>query len=111
MRATLRPWLLRRRWLSSQTKVKISNLSKLRDLFPVNQFDAFLIPMNDPHLSEYFSDCFARIQYLSGFTGSAGTIVVTSSEAFLWTDGRYHLQAEMELDLRDWKLMKDGSTV
>jgi hypothetical protein len=63
-------------------------LSKLRALMKLNRFDAYLVPMSDPHLSEYISDCYARLQYLSHFTGSAGTVVVTSSHAFLWTDGR-----------------------
>lgn len=54
--------------------------------------DAFLVPSGDPHLSEYPAVHFWRRAFVSGFDGSAGTAVVTSSKALLWTDGRYHLQ-------------------
>lgn len=49
-----------------------------------------------------------RIEYASGFTGSAGIVIVTEKEALLWTDGRYHSQAEEELDGQAWKLMRAG---
>lgn len=55
--------------------------------------DAFIVPSEDPHMSEYAPECDARRQYISGFTGSAGTVVVTKDKALLWTDGRYFLQA------------------
>ncbi|KAJ9114052.1 hypothetical protein QFC22_005872 [Naganishia vaughanmartiniae] len=58
--------------------------------------------------SEYIAPCDARRAYLSGFTGSAGRAVVTTSEALLWTDGRYFLQAGKELDPTCWQLMKAG---
>lgn len=67
--------------------------------------DALIVPSDDPHLSEYPAPCFARREFISGFTGSAGTALVTASEALLWTDGRYFLQAEMELS-DAWTLMK-----
>jgi hypothetical protein len=99
------------RLLSSKTTGKTSKLSRLREILSVQNYDAFLLSMSDPHLSEYISDCFERMKYISGFSGSAGTVVVTSTDAFLWTDGRYHLQAEMELDPTEWKLMKGGCQV
>ena len=55
--------------------------------------DACLIPTSDFHGSEYVGDYFKCREYISGFTGSAGTLVVTLDEAGLWTDGRYFLQA------------------
>ena len=58
--------------------------------------------------SEYIADCDARRAYISGFTGSAGRAAVTDTEALLWTDGRYFLQAEKQLDSSCWKLMKAG---
>eukprot|EP00612_Vaucheria_litorea_P004580 CAMPEP_0171461600 /NCGR_PEP_ID=MMETSP0945-20130129/5981_1 /TAXON_ID=109269 /ORGANISM="Vaucheria litorea, Strain CCMP2940" /LENGTH=590 /DNA_ID=CAMNT_0011987975 /DNA_START=258 /DNA_END=2030 /DNA_ORIENTATION=- len=74
-----------------------------------SKIDAFIIPSDDPHLSEYPADCFTRRAFISGFTGSAGTVIITQSEKLLWTDGRYFLQAEDELD-ETWKVMKQGMT-
>ncbi|GAU75505.1 aminopeptidase P family protein [Fusibacter sp. 3D3] len=59
--------------------------------------DAYIIPSNDPHNSEYLPEYYKTRQWLSGFTGSAGTIVITQTHCGLWTDGRYFLQAEDEL--------------
>ena len=69
--------------------------------------DAFVVPSEDAHQSEYVADCFRRRQFLSGFTGTAGTAVVTQDAAALWTDGRYFLQAEKELG-EGWELMRAG---
>jgi Xaa-Pro aminopeptidase len=69
--------------------------------------DAFLVPSQDPHFSEYVPTCFERRMFISGFTGSAGTALVTHDEALLWTDGRYFLQAEQELG-PEWTLMRGG---
>lgn len=68
---------------------------------------AYVIPSGDAHQSEYIASCDKRRQFISGFTGSAGTAIVTSDDAALWTDGRYFLQAGKELD-SNWRLMKDG---
>ena len=57
--------------------------------------------------SEYVADCDKRREFISSFSGSAGTAVVTLDQALLWTDGRYHLQASQELD-QNWTLMRDG---
>lgn len=70
--------------------------------------DFYLIPTSDYHHSEYISDYFKCRQYFSGFTGSAGTLLVTADKAFLWTDGRYYLQAEQELKNSGIVLMRDG---
>lgn len=58
--------------------------------------------------SEYPPDCDARREFISGFDGSAGTAVVTTSAAALWTDGRYFLQAESQLG-SEWTLMRAGT--
>ena len=59
--------------------------------------DAYLVPTTDFHGSEYVNDYFKCRKYVSGFTGSAGTLLVTNDFAGLWTDGRYFLQAEKQL--------------
>ena len=69
--------------------------------------DAFLVPSQDPHFSEYVATCYERRAWVSNFTGSAGTALVTRDEALLWTDGRYFLQAEKELG-EEWTLMRGG---
>ena len=55
-----------------------------------------IIPSNDPHQSEYVSDYWKIREHFSGFTGSAGTLIVTQNEAALWTDSRYFLQVEKQ---------------
>ena len=70
--------------------------------------DALIVPSEDPHMSEYPPDCDARRSYISNFDGSAGTVVITSTAAALWTDGRYFLQAEQQLG-PEWTLMKAGT--
>jgi len=75
---------------------------------PVGEsFHALVVPTADAHGSEYIAPCDARREFVSNFTGSAGTAVVTLKEAALWTDGRYFLQAEAQLDKANWVLMKD----
>ena len=69
---------------------------------------AYIVPSSDAHSSEYISERDKRRQFVSGFTGSAGTAVITQDKALLWTDGRYFLQASQELDEANWQLMKDG---
>ncbi|KAJ7249434.1 putative Xaa-Pro aminopeptidase P [Mycena rebaudengoi] len=68
---------------------------------------AFVVPSEDQHSSEYLADCDERRAFISGFNGSSGCAIVTSKEAFLFTDGRYFLQAEQQLD-NNWTLMKQG---
>ena len=74
------------------------NLSSLRSLMRQRNIDAYLIPSADPHQSEYLPNHWKSREWLSGFTGSAGILVVTQSFAGLWTDERYFLQAEQELE-------------
>jgi Xaa-Pro aminopeptidase len=71
------------------------------------QIDAYIVPSTDPHQSEYPAPRWESRMWLSGFTGSAGTLVVTLHEAKLWTDGRYYLQAIDQLAGTGIELMKD----
>ncbi|WP_116106249.1 aminopeptidase P family protein [Lewinella sp. IMCC34191] len=81
-------------------------LSALRQEMLEYQLDAYIIPSTDPHQSEYPAPRWASREWISGFTGSAGTVVVTLHEAKLWTDSRYFLQAEEELAGTGIQLMK-----
>ena len=72
-------------------------LQALRDWLDKTGTDAFVVPSTDPHLSEYVAPHWQSREWLSGFTGSAGTLVVTRHDAGLWTDSRYFLQAEQQL--------------
>lgn len=67
---------------------------------------AFLEPTSDPHQSEYVADHYKGRAFITGFTGSAGTALITQDEAFLWTDGRYFIQAEKQIKDSDFQLMK-----
>ena len=71
----------------------------LRMTIPPNYIKAFIIPSTDPHLSEYVAPHWMSREWISGFTGSAGTVVVLMNEAGLWTDSRYFLQAQ-----RNWRV-------
>ncbi len=70
--------------------------------------DCYYVPDADFHMSEYVSDHFKAREYLSGFDGSNGQMVITKDEAYLWTDGRYFLQAADQLEGTGIKLMKMG---
>lgn len=83
-------------------------IQKLRNIMFFNQIDAYIIPSADFHQSEYVGDYFKCREFISGFTGSAGTVVITHTSANLWTDGRYFLQAEKELENSEFILHKMG---
>ena len=83
-------------------------LAALRDAMSKNNIDMYLINSSDAHQSEYVSKHDKCIEYISGFTGSAATVLVTRNEALLWTDGRYFIQAERELKNSSIKLMRQG---
>lgn len=72
-------------------------LAALRAALQRQEIAAYIVPSNDPHQSEYVPEYWKLREWLSGFTGSAGTLVITATEAQVWTDGRYFLQAEQEL--------------
>ena len=88
-----------------------SRLEALRRLMRGRGIDAYLVLTDDYHASEYVGDYFKSRAYLSGFTGSAGTLVVTAEEAGLWTDGRYFLQAAAQLQGSGITLRKIGEDV
>ena len=73
-------------------------IDALRALLKREGIDAFIIPSTDPHLSEYVAPYWKSREWISGFTGSAGTAVITTDKAGLWTDSRYFLQAEQQLE-------------
>lgn len=84
------------------------HLGALRKFLEEKQLHAFIIPSTDPHLSEYPAAHWASREWISGFTGSAGTVVVTRDKAGLWTDSRYFLQAAKQLENTDIDLFKEG---
>ncbi|VDN27574.1 unnamed protein product [Dibothriocephalus latus] len=69
-----------------------SRLARLREELRKRNLDAYFLPMEDSHFNEYLAAADKRIAFISGFTGSAGTAVITTDKAALWTDGRYHDQ-------------------
>lgn len=85
-----------------------SRLSALKNYMEQNHLDAFIIPSTDAHLSEYPASHWESRQWISGFTGSAGTVVVTRQKSGLWTDSRYFLQATTQLEGTTIDLYKEG---
>lgn len=83
-------------------------IEKLREWLKNSKFDAIVIPTNDPHFSEYVAQYWTSREWISGFTGSAGTVVVTDKKALLWCDSRYFVQAEIELDNTIYSVQKIG---
>ncbi|WP_296114751.1 aminopeptidase P family protein [uncultured Anaerococcus sp.] len=84
-------------------------VEKLRELMRERKIDAYIVATSDPHQSEYLADYYKTREFISGFTGSAGTAVITMEEAKLWTDSRYFIQAERELAGSEFELMKIGA--
>lgn len=83
-------------------------LSALRALMDERGYDAYMVPTDDNHQSEYVGEHFKARAFITGFTGSAGTAVITKDAAGLWTDGRYFIQAEQQLSGSGVKLFKMG---
>nr|WP_197029660.1 aminopeptidase P family protein [Clostridium sp. 12(A)] len=83
-------------------------LEKLRSLMAERNMDAYMIPTSDFHESEYVGSYFKCREFMTGFTGSAGTAVITKDEAGLWTDGRYFVQAAKQLEGSGVTLRKMG---
>lgn len=81
-------------------------LEKLREIMRNQQIDALVVMSADPHMSEYLPDYWKARQWLSGFSGSVGTLVVTQIFAGLWADGRYWVQAEQQLAGTGFELQK-----
>ncbi|MEH7889457.1 aminopeptidase P family protein [Elizabethkingia meningoseptica] len=83
-------------------------IAALRDAMHRNNIDAFIVYSADPHMSEYLPKEWQERSWLSGFTGSAGFVVITKDKGGLWTDGRYFTQAPIELEGSGIDLFKDG---
>ena len=83
-------------------------ISALRALMEERGYDAYMVPTDDNHQSEYVGEHFKARAFITGFTGSAGTAVITKDTAGLWTDGRYFIQAEQQLSGSGVKLFKMG---
>lgn len=83
-------------------------IQTLRDEMAQAGLKAVIVPRTDPHLSEYISDHWHTVRFLTGFTGSAGTLVITEKGAYLWVDSRYFLQGESQTEGTGIVIMKDG---
>ncbi|MEK6449822.1 MULTISPECIES: aminopeptidase P family protein [unclassified Myroides] len=84
----------------------LEKLSEIRFLMKEKGIDGYIIPSSDPHISEYLPDFYKCIAWTSGFTGSAGTLVITQDFAGLWTDSRYFVQANEQLAGTGFELVK-----
>ena len=85
-----------------------NRVEQLRKIMDEKGIYAYIIPSSDFHQSEYVGEYFKSREFITGFTGSAGTAVITKDDGGLWTDGRYYLQAEKELENSGVKLFKSG---
>jgi len=92
----------------TEAKTPALKLEELRAKMKELSLDCYIIPSDDPHLSEYAPAAYKRRKFMTGFGGSAGTALVTSDDAMLWTDSRYWNEANMSLDSSLWNLMKEG---
>ena len=95
------------RSVDMETVNTTKRLAHLRELMKNEKIDVYIVPSEDSHQSEYIAPCDARREHISGFSGSAGTAVVTLEKAALATDGRYFNQASKQLD-SNWTLLKQG---
>lgn len=86
----------------------IEKLAALRQAMHEAGVAAYVVPGNDPHASEYMAAHWCEMQWLSGFNGESGTVVVTEDRALLWTDSRYYLQAGIELKDSTIELMRES---
>lgn len=87
--------------INKRIELTLNHLSK-------GNIKALIIPSNDPHFSEYVADYYKCREFISGFNGSAGTMVITTKGSRLWSDSRYFLQAEQQLNGSEIELMKMG---
>ncbi|OOM75311.1 aminopeptidase P family protein [Clostridium sp. BL-8] len=87
--------------------MKVSErIQKLRELMKKEKIDYYIVPSDDFHQSEYVAECFKARAYITGFTGSAGTALIGKEKAILWTDGRYFIQANHQLEGSGVELFK-----
>ena len=97
---------LNRKTINMRTEIK-SKLTALRAEMEARQLSAFIVPSTDPHSGEYVPEHWESRKWISGFTGSAGTAVITLTDAGLWTDSRYFIQAEEQLAETGIRLFKE----
>lgn len=83
----------------------IEKLAQIREKMKAEGVDGYIIPSSDPHISEYLPDRYKCIEWVSGFTGSAGTLAITQDFAGLWTDSRYFVQAKEQLNGTGFELV------
>ena len=83
-------------------------IEAIRKELAEKKLDAYIVNTADPHMSEYITDYYKSREWITGFTGSAGTAVITKDEALLWADGRYYIQAAEQISGSNFKLMKLG---
>lgn len=83
-------------------------LNKIRAILQTTEAEAFILSVNDEFFSEYPPEHFKRLAWLTGFDGSAGTVIILQNEAAFFTDGRYTLQAQQQLDTADYTLINSG---
>src|SRR5687768_18275025 len=85
-------------------------LQAVRDILTRQRLSGYIQPLNDEYMSEYPPACNRRLEWLTGFTGSAGSVAVLASKAAFFTDGRYTLQAKNEVDASLFNLFNSGTT-
>ncbi len=98
--------LLNRLIMATISEIR-NRLSALREQMQLRKLSAFIVPSTDPHSGEYVPEHWESRKWISGFTGSAGTAVITLEDAGLWTDSRYFIQAEEQLEGTGIRLFKD----
>ena len=86
----------------------MENIKKIQDLLKEKDLDAYIITSTDNHFDEYLPEHYKVIEFLTGFTGENATLIITKNEAALWIDSRFFLQAELEVDSKEIRIMKDG---
>ena len=94
---------------SKQLVAVAQRVQSLRHWLSKQSLDAFIVPTADAHQSEYVSEADKRRVFLTGFTGSAGTALVTAQHALLWTDARYFDQAEIQLGIASVTLSAESA--
>ncbi len=83
-----------------------SKLNQLRASLSKSNIDGIIVPRTDEHQSEYISAYAQRVAWLTGFTGSAGTVIVLKENALIFVDGRYTLQAKEQVDETQYKVLE-----
>ena len=81
-----------------------ARIKQVQEYLIKNNIDGFIFFISDDHGSEYITSTYKSVSFLSGFTGSAGTLLITKKSSYLWTDGRYFLQASEQLKVSNTNL-------